>query len=55
MLALLVCRVTGLRRDSCRSSLTAAGGPRRRLTQVGMGSGGDGGGVLLTCVYRIDI
>ena len=30
-------------------------GPPRRLTQVGVGSGGDGGGVLLTCVYRIDI
>lgn len=53
-----VLRVMGLRQDSCCSSLTAVGwgweGPCL-LTKCGQGSQGDGGGVSLTCVYRIDI
>lgn len=49
-----VCGVTGLRQDSCYSSLTSVGAPSL-LMQVGLGSMGGGGRGTLTGVYRIDV
>ena len=55
MLALLVCRVTGTQAGQLQQLPDCCRGPPRWLTRVGVGSMGDGGGVLLTCIYRLDI